>query len=260
MSIVIGGMHRSGTSMITNLLRTCGLNLGPEKNLIMPKPDNPAGFWENIKFVQLNEAVLANINGAWDYPPLQENIDILDKHEFPIIDKVASELVADFEGLEHWGWKDPRNSLTLRFWRRFVPEMKLVYCVRNPIDVFLSLNKRNNFSSLLSLNLWFRYNLELARAVTGIPTIVTHFESYFEDPAAELKRVLEFLNLEPDEKQFNLAVSTVKTDLVHASHSENQLKESGVSDNIIEVYKVLCNQGGPIFQKVREKAAKPTEE
>jgi len=69
MPVCIAGMHRSGTSMVARLLYLCGLYLGPESELLPPRPDNEEGYWENFYFVKLNEEILARLNGGWDWPP-----------------------------------------------------------------------------------------------------------------------------------------------------------------------------------------------
>ena len=38
-----------------------------------------------------------------------------------------------------WGWKDPRNVFTLPLWLRVFPEAKIIYIVRNGVDVAASL-------------------------------------------------------------------------------------------------------------------------
>src|SRR5438552_5828109 len=67
--ICIAGAHRSGTSMLTRLLHTCGLYLGPESELMPAQADNPEGFWEHLGFVALNDELLNELGGAWDLPP-----------------------------------------------------------------------------------------------------------------------------------------------------------------------------------------------
>src|SRR5215210_7381909 len=69
MPVCIGGMHRSGTSMVANLLRLCGLHLGPETEMLPPAEDNPEGFWENVNFRGLNDEILAALGGTFDSPP-----------------------------------------------------------------------------------------------------------------------------------------------------------------------------------------------
>ena len=50
-AICIAGAHRSGTSMVTRLLHCCGLELGPESELMPAQADNPEGFWEHLHLV-----------------------------------------------------------------------------------------------------------------------------------------------------------------------------------------------------------------
>ena len=41
-----------------------------------------------------------------------------------------------------WGWKDPRNTFTLKIWLQLFPSAKIIHIYRNPIDVSISLYKR----------------------------------------------------------------------------------------------------------------------
>jgi hypothetical protein len=50
MHVCIGGMHRSGTSMVANLLRLCGLHLGAETDMVPAALDNPGGVLGERKF------------------------------------------------------------------------------------------------------------------------------------------------------------------------------------------------------------------
>jgi O-antigen biosynthesis protein len=68
-ALCIAGAHRSGTSMVTRLLHCCGLELGPESELMPQQADNPDGFWEHLGFVALNDELLNELGGAWDLPP-----------------------------------------------------------------------------------------------------------------------------------------------------------------------------------------------
>src|SRR6185312_7034486 len=58
MPLCIAGMHRSGTSMVTRLLNLCGLEIGRQSDLLRPRSSNPEGFWENRRFIRINDAVL----------------------------------------------------------------------------------------------------------------------------------------------------------------------------------------------------------
>src|SRR4051794_34893899 len=150
--VAIVGMHRSGTSMVARLLQQAGLNLGNEANLMRPAEENPEGFYEHLQFVRLNNEVL-NIAGAgWDCPPpagFNWDDTALDS-----IRAQARHVAIPLEERLPWGWKDPRTSLTLPFWRSAFGPLQVVAVVRNPLEVVTSLHRRNGFSIALGLTLW----------------------------------------------------------------------------------------------------------
>ena len=57
MTIVLG-MHRSGSSAVARGMMALGMELG--ERLVPVQPDNPTGFWEDKKVVDLNDAILAS--------------------------------------------------------------------------------------------------------------------------------------------------------------------------------------------------------
>ncbi|HEY2681804.1 MAG TPA: hypothetical protein VGI59_10820, partial [Candidatus Udaeobacter sp.] len=137
MAICIAGAHRSGTSMVTRLLHGCGLYLGSKDALMPPQADNPDGFWEHLGFVALNDELLEALGGAWDLPP-RTNENLSDERLDPLRMK-ARLLIEAFHSAQIWGWKDPRNSLTLSFWEELLPGLKTLVIVRNPLEVAYSM-------------------------------------------------------------------------------------------------------------------------
>src|SRR5437867_8557509 len=119
MPVCIAGMHRSGTSMLAKLLHLCGLSLGRPGDLMDPAPDNPDGFWENRRFVAVNDELLEENGGAWDRPPAGR-IEWTTGRSRRLRDETEG-IVGELADVEPWGWKDPRNSLTLPFWLELVP-------------------------------------------------------------------------------------------------------------------------------------------
>src|SRR5256885_733489 len=124
-------MHRSGTSMVAGILHACKLFLGPDHELMQPTSDNPEGYWENLRFVKLNDRIIAQFGGWWSKPPFFPAGWEFEPKLDSLFDE-ARELVERFHGNDSWGWKDPRNSLTIPFWRRLIPDLKVIVCVRNP--------------------------------------------------------------------------------------------------------------------------------
>ena len=103
--------------MLTRLLHRCGLELGEEKDLMPAASDNPDGFWEHLRFVALNDEILNAVGAAWDLPPWEE--ESFAGQELSPLRLKAQLLVNDFRDQSVWGWKDPRNCLTMRFGNPF---------------------------------------------------------------------------------------------------------------------------------------------
>src|SRR5437588_8587392 len=185
------GMHRSGTSMIAKLLHACGISIGPEGDLKLATRHNTAGHWENLAFVALNNDLLHQFGGDWHKPPM-----FCDGWEFSAeasrFVKNANDLLNQFRG--PWGWKDPRNSLTLPFWLRMIPDLKVIVCLRNPLEVSRSLFLRDS-QDLSPFDLWATHYRNAISATSPEQRLVTHYESYFANPHAELRTILDWLNI-----------------------------------------------------------------
>ena len=67
--ICIVGMHRSGTSLIAQLLKQSGLYLGSEERLLGSNVGNQDGHFENVEFIDLNDSLLQHLGGSWEHPP-----------------------------------------------------------------------------------------------------------------------------------------------------------------------------------------------
>ena len=113
--------------------------------------------------------------------------------------RVPGSLAAPLRERLPWGWKDPRTSLTLPFWRSAFGPLRTVVVVRNPLEVVTSLYRRNGFSTALALTLWQIYAERALEDTSPDGRLVTHYDSYFFDPDREITRVLDFLGLNRDQ-------------------------------------------------------------
>ena len=242
--ICIAGMHRSGTSATAQLLHRCGVYLGDEDVLMEAAPDNPDGFWEDTRFVALNDAILGAFGGAWDYPPSLGH-GWTEDERLNSARRDAEALLADCgKQSAVWGWKDPRNSLTFPFWQRYFPDLKVVFCLRNPLAVAHSLFARSHHSYVFGLNMWYRYNRAFFDAVPPDQRIVTAYDAYFGGAPAELARVLAFLGVIVPIAARNRALSALSSELRHHTYTEQDLHETGVSAEVIDLYARLREEAG----------------
>lgn len=147
--VIIIGMHRSGTSLVTRLLEQLGLFVGQEKDT-----NNEA-----LLFQELNEWILCQAGATWDNPlptawlaENEEGCDLIVEYLQFILKSPASQPFwgrwnhvryrAGFGLGIPWGWKDPRNTFTLPLWLKLFPDAKVMHVRRNGVDVTQSLKRR----------------------------------------------------------------------------------------------------------------------
>jgi len=152
--LIIVGMHRSGTSLLTSILKHAGLSIGEE--LLEPHDCNKNGFFENMDFLQFHQHVLTHPDG-WDL----QTIDTLSEEQ----DRIASELISKNARAE-WGWKDPRTTLLMDYWRKKIPDAYFLFIYRNPWDVVDSLFRRGTDEKIttnpeLAFHAWNFYNKQI---------------------------------------------------------------------------------------------------
>ena len=179
--------------------------------------------------------MLNELGGAWDLPPpADENFA---DNRLDAVRSKARFLIDKFSTEKNWGWKDPRNSLTLRFWQGLLPKLKVVLMVRNPLEVAYSMRKRNGTSYAFGLRLWEIYNRRVLETARNSERLVTHYDSFFANPEAELERIAAFAGLPAD--RIKDAAKLVIMQKRHTQFSIDQLLDARVSDQLIELYRNL---------------------
>jgi hypothetical protein len=205
MPVVIVGSGRCGTSMVARMLNLCGLYIGSSDEMGGIDDANPTGYWEHMGLAEISEDIIYHYNGGAVIPPTLtdgwENDVWLD----PLVDKAR----AIFRGLSaagrEWGWKDPKSSWILPFWKRLVPDLKVIVCFRNPIDVVKSYAKffPEHISMLYDptgnhgYEIWYCSNRAILSCTDPKERILTCYDSYFPDYHSVLSPVLRFVGL-PD--------------------------------------------------------------
>jgi hypothetical protein len=237
--VAIVGMHRSGTSMVAKVLQQAGLHLGTEADLMPPAAENPEGFFEHLGFVRLNDDVLNAAGSGWDCPP-RADID-WGSGAFEPFREQARRLASPLQTAPAWGWKDPRTSLTLPFWRSALGPLRTVVVIRNPLEVVISLHRRNGFSIALGLTLWQTYAERILAASHEEMRLVTHYDAYFFDPGREIDRLLAWLDLGSDQNPPALQEAAVPA-LRHHRKTLRDLEEADVPDLTIATYRQLLRE------------------
>jgi hypothetical protein len=191
--ICILGMHRSGTSLLTNILNVLGVYLGPDAHLLAPSSSNPKGYWEHQQIIKINDEILNRLGGNWyALPEFAEGWESsLALEELRHL--AHATFMEDFASDKVWGWKDPRTCLTLRFWQRITGPMKYVICLRNPIDVASSLKRRDGFSTEQGVYLWLIYLQRVIKETANEERLLVFYEDLLDNWDHELQRLAQFI-------------------------------------------------------------------
>jgi hypothetical protein len=225
------------------MLNECGLALGSNEDHLPPQPDNPEGFFEHRAFVDLNDRLLIRLGGIWREPPQPEpgwendpglNELLVEAKALPVLHHLVSP----------WGWKDPRNSLTLPFWRRVFPDLMIVICVRHPLEVAYSLLARDHFPIRVGLELWRHYFDQVLMVAPRENRVVVHYAALFERPEAELRRLLDGIGLYADDTSVQKAVAAICATRRHSNMGPAALHTLGADFSIITLYEQLCKEAG----------------
>ena len=200
MIYVVLGMHRSGTSAIAGLLHTNGISMG-ETGSFLPRPssENPKGFFEDVRFREINDEVLACWGyrvSSWDLPPDAP----YDHAPRCLFDRAVALVMKRHEEDPSWGWKDPRTCLVFSFWARVLDSVNLltttrvIGLMRSSEDIAASMRRRGNPGSMdqfVELTRCYERGIRLAR-----PDVWLHFDESPEILQHKLKSML-YLDL-PD--------------------------------------------------------------
>lgn len=237
--------------MVARLLQACGLFLGREKELGFDSSDGEPHF-ENVRFVALNDEILSRLGGSWNNPPeFPAGWEVMPEVE--ALTKPAKKLIKRLHGRHYWGWKDPRNSLTFPFWRRIIPDLRLLICLRNPLEVAHSLRKRGDLIGVPPFLLWLTYYRELLAATPPEERVTTHYESYFQDPTAELQRVANRIGMEAPEDVISRASAHISGELRHYHVKTTELAALNAPDEVLAMYLNLCREAGTVYQQQLER-------
>lgn len=226
--IIVLGMHRSGTSALTGTLEKIGIML--PQDLWPAQEDNPKGFFEGQKVIELNERLLA-ANGS-NYDDTRFNTKISEGSIAQHLGETKSFLQEEFSYSKCFALKDPRMCITFPLWERALLELgieiKVVIPYRNPFEVARSLKKRNNFSTEKSLLLWVKHLLLAEKYSRKYSRYFISFNSLMANTAYVLPELAQFAGVELSQN----AMATVKDQFLDPTLKHHNLDINNVAENI----------------------------
>jgi len=245
----VTGMHRSGTSYVARIINVLGVDLGPEDAMLPAQKDNAKGFWENRQVFEVHNALLAHFGGEWDRPPLLED----GWEQSPDLGEVRERAVdvanSVYGGSAVAGWKDPRGSLLLPFWRTVVDISGTVLCLRHPAEVAASLKKRDDLDPEWSAYLWLRYTVAAYRSDPG--HLLVLYDDQLRSLAGVVERLSGFLGLQrPDEQAMTSVREEFDPSLRH--HYDVEVPKGPMMERAVALFELLSAETSPGTEQVIE--------
>ncbi len=254
--VIVVGMHRSGTSAFIRALSELGLFIGYDL-----EPNAEARY-----FLNLNEEMLSMAGARWDAPDsmfcLLEDDDLVawlvqwlasKMHGFDTCLYLSKPNWLRYRDIRKypkpWGWKDPRNSVTLPIWLQLFPQAKVIHVIRHGVDVAASLQVRekalrektlaNDYQTsswkltsprCLDLTCGFKLWESYVSAVEGIlaqlpdsQKLTLTFEDWLVRPAEHLAQLNAWLGLGAGDEEINRVIQKLNVDRRFAFQQSDEL-------------------------------------
>ena len=185
------GMHRSGTSAVTQLLALAGCDLPTH---VMPGDEhNAKGYFEPWKIAVFNDERLRAGGSAWDDPFAYPFRPLPTGEEDAW--RARAEALFD-EEFPNGGFplmKDPRATVLMPLWREVLTDRRVdarvVIPVRHPLAVAGSLARRDGFAAAKSVLVWSAYMLAAEANTRDLPRAFTGYDALLADWRAEAARI-----------------------------------------------------------------------
>ncbi len=164
MIYVILGMHKSGTTLLSQMLHNSGINMGDFDDTVGYDAGNQ---YERKETQEINKKILKCGNEfSLNVVKSLASDDLNNVSELKIRAKC---LIDDLNRkYENWGFKDPRTCLTYQFWRDIMPEHKILFVYRPPEEVTVHYLRGVSALKILtrirrcwqSISAWYIYNYQ----------------------------------------------------------------------------------------------------
>lgn len=162
-TFIILWMHRSGTSLLANILSKKWIFMWDK--LLKKSKYNKYWHFEDKFFLNFNELLL---KWWWwkryNIPKKQIQTWFINNIKIRLYSILLYYKIKQYsKKYNFWWFKEPRTLLTFNIIKKLLlnHEIFIVWIFRRPWDVVSSLIKRENMDPVLALNLWKKYNLYL---------------------------------------------------------------------------------------------------
>ncbi|MBD3306598.1 hypothetical protein GF339_09300 [candidate division KSB3 bacterium] len=206
---------------MARLCYEAGADMGNPDQFYRPDKWNPDGYFEQPDIHAVNMPL---INGMWwkfAYFWLPSTSTILKRAQ-----KMADQIRQTASRYQGKVVKETRFCLTLPAWLKYGTQVSaILVCLRDPIQVARSLQKRNYITRAYALKLWYLHNMRLLENAAGIPLWFVYYNNLLHERLflPEMHGALQMIGYDgSDEELQRLRSTCVKPQMNH--HPERREK------------------------------------
>lgn len=192
MIYVVLGMHKSGTTLISQLLHHSGINM---MDSVDPSLDYDQGNkWERESTKVINHELLGS---EGDFSLASTRPAAL-AASAKLQERMRELIRANNGRYGDWGFKDPRTCLVYDQWAEVLPEHRIIVVYRSPQEAWEHYRRMSGKSFLQAVGLflprWCEYNGAIVRYLEGsaAPAIVLQYERFMTEQG-EFDRLERFV-------------------------------------------------------------------
>lgn len=218
--LLIAGMHRSGTSLVAQLVHAMGVPFGDHLETY-PIASNGTGHWEDTHIWRASEELLQALGEDWsdearplpwrweEWPEARHT-----QEEFTQF--IASRLKAG----SAWGVKDPRATRLLPLWKESARAagvtLRVIAAMRPCPAVASSLARRNGMDEARASGFWRQYNAELFAWAAREHVLFVPYDTLVENTSTVLSAIASHCDLALPSDVLEKARQLVRPELRHA--------------------------------------------
>lgn len=205
--VIVVGMHRSGTSLLSLFLSEMGVCMGDD--MLPSSNTNPTGHHEDLFFLKKHSEILNKLDSDWDSPPEKSKLsNEWHKH----IDAISDEINSRKNNKKVWGWKDPRTSLFLDNYIKLLGNPLIIYCKRTSSEVEDSIYARDKINKEHSRLLKKHYDSEVKKSLENYPeshVLEIDFKEIIKEPRKTLENLELFLDVRLKDEDKNILLKKI---------------------------------------------------
>jgi O-antigen biosynthesis protein len=203
MIYLILGMHKSGTTLVSQIMHHSGINMGDD--IPVDISYDKGNKYERQSCLHLNMDIL-NIDNYSVLDTIQPQGSILTDKQKKQMNKIIQDCTDNYGT---WGFKDPRTPLVLSYWKDILPEHKIIAVYRHPGEIWprftwIGLKRfyKNPLRALKLIKRWSEHNANIIDYIKNSEAdylMLSYQELMTSD--TEFKRLEDFLGIKLNDRR-----------------------------------------------------------